>query len=62
MTFLPTLNAFGSYQLYDKEIFQFGANGYLFGAELKWDILEGNKALWENSKDTSDLREIKTRI
>jgi outer membrane protein TolC len=50
MTFLPTLNAFGSYQLYDKEIFQFGASGYLFGATLKWDILEGTKRFGKTQK------------
>ena len=50
MTFLPTLNAFGSYQLYDDQIFQFGADGYLFGAELKWDILQGTKRFGKAQK------------
>ncbi|SFT00269.1 Outer membrane protein TolC [Zhouia amylolytica] len=59
MAFLPSLNAFGSYELYDDEIFNAGANGYVFGAQLKWDILEGSsrfgksqksKALYEKSK------------
>ncbi|WP_370391667.1 TolC family protein [uncultured Winogradskyella sp.] len=43
MSFLPTLNAFGNYQLFDDNLFQFGANGYLIGAELKWNILNGTK-------------------
>ncbi|APY10187.1 transporter [Seonamhaeicola sp. S2-3] len=43
MSFLPKLNAFGSYELYDDEIFQTGANGYLFGAQLSWDIFQGSK-------------------
>jgi outer membrane protein TolC len=37
MTFLPTLNAFGSYQLYDDSLFQFGADGYLIGARTKME-------------------------
>jgi outer membrane protein TolC len=59
MSFLPTLNAFGNYQLFDDNLFQFGANGYLIGAELKWNILNGtqrfgksktSRATYEKSK------------
>jgi outer membrane protein TolC len=59
MTFLPTLNAFGSYELYDDQIFQGDASGYLVGAQLKWNIFEGStrfakskqsKAQFEKSK------------
>lgn len=59
MAFLPTLNAFGSYELYDDQIFQGSANGYLVGAQLKWNIFEGatrfakskqSKAQFEKSK------------
>mgnify|MGYP001099746001 CR=1 FL=1 len=39
--FLPTLNAFGTYELYDDAPFQFGASGYTLGAQLSWNILEG---------------------
>lgn len=59
MTFLPTLNAFGSYQLYDKEIFQFGADGYLFGAELKWNILEGTKRFGKTQKTRATFEKSK---
>ena len=59
MTFLPTLNAFGSYQLYDKEIFQFGANGYVFGAELKWNILEGTKRFGKTQKTRATFEKSK---
>ena len=50
MTFLPTLNAFGSYQLFDDNLFQFGADGYLIGAALKWDILKGSKRIGKVKK------------
>ena len=43
MSFLPRLNAFGSYELYDDQVFQFGASGYTLGAQLSWNILDGSK-------------------
>ena len=43
MAFLPRLNLFGSYQMYDNNIFDGGADGYLIGAELSWDIFQGSK-------------------
>jgi outer membrane protein TolC len=43
MTFLPRLNAFGSYELHDDKFFQADANGYLIGAQLSWDIFNGSK-------------------
>ena len=39
---LPKLNAFGSYQLNDKRMLGFGANAYLAGVQLTWDIFKGN--------------------
>lgn len=59
LAFLPRLNAFGSYELYDDKVFQGDANGYLFGAQLTWDIFQGaqrfgkvekSKAQFEKSK------------
>ena len=43
MSLLPRLNAFGSYELYDDEIFSGDASGYLAGIQLKWDLFEGYK-------------------
>ena len=59
MSFLPRLNAFGSYELYDEKLLSFSANGYLVGAQLSWDIFKGfkrsgktqeSKAKYEKSK------------
>lgn len=52
MSFLPRLNAFGIYELYDTEIFQFGANGYTVGAQLSWNLFDGYKSIgkFEKSK------------
>jgi outer membrane protein TolC len=40
-SFLPRLNAFGKYQLYDDELLQADANGYLIGAQLQWQLFKG---------------------
>ncbi|MAP80791.1 MAG: transporter [Aequorivita sp.] len=50
MSFLPRLNAFGSYELYDDEIFQADANGYLVGAALTWNLFEGSKRFGKTQK------------
>ncbi|MES1226741.1 MAG: TolC family protein, partial [Bacteroidota bacterium] len=41
-SYLPKLNAFGSYQLNDNSMFGFGANAYLAGVQLSWNIFKGN--------------------
>lgn len=52
MNFVPRLNAFGRYQLYDDEIFQADASGYLVGVQLSWTLFKGyqNLATAEKSK------------
>ncbi|MEZ4838596.1 TolC family protein [Flavobacterium sp.] len=50
MSFLPRLNAFGSYELYDTEIFQFGASGYTVGAQLSWNLFNGYKSIGKFEK------------
>lgn len=59
MSFLPRLNAFGSYELYDDQIFQGGANGYIFGAQLSWNILEGTKRFGKAQKSRSEFEHSK---
>ncbi|WP_452226180.1 TolC family protein [Lacinutrix cladophorae] len=59
MAFLPRLNAFGSYELYDDQIFQGDANGYLFGAQLSWDIFQGSKRFGKAQKSKSELEKSK---
>ncbi|WP_313114996.1 TolC family protein [Aequorivita sediminis] len=55
MSFLPRLNAFGSYELYDDEIFQADANGYLFGAALTWNLFEGSKRFGKTQKSKAEF-------
>lgn len=50
MKFLPTINAFGSYQLYDDQLFGLDASGYLIGAKLSWSLFDGYKSAGKMSK------------
>ena len=50
MSFLPRLNAFGSYELYDNKIFNGDASGYVVGAQLSWDIFKGSKRFGKAQK------------
>jgi outer membrane protein TolC len=53
MSYLPKLNAFGSYQLNDSRMLGFGANAYLAGIQISWDIFKGNRT--KNSIVTQTL-------
>jgi len=59
MAFLPRLNAFGSYELYDDQIFQADANGYLFGAQLSWGIFQGSKRFGKAKKSKAEFEKSK---
>ncbi len=50
MTFLPRLNAFGNYQMYDDQLFGTNAKGYLVGAQLSWTLFDGYKSLGQLQK------------
>jgi outer membrane protein TolC len=59
MAFLPRLNAFGSYEMYDNNAFQGNANGYLVGAQLSWDIFKGAKRFGKAEKSKAELEKSK---
>ena len=48
--FLPRLNAFGNYQLYDSQFLSTNAKGYLIGAQLSWDVFDGYKHIGKTQK------------
>ena len=50
MSFLPRLNAFGSFELYDDQIFSADANAYLVGVSLTWDIFQGSRRVGKTQK------------
>ncbi|EDM44993.1 outer membrane efflux family protein, putative [unidentified eubacterium SCB49] len=56
MAFYPSLNAFGSYELYDDQLFQGSANGYLLGAQLKWDLFQGAKRFGKVQKSQAEFQ------
>lgn len=62
MAFLPRLNAFGSYELYDNEIFQADATGYLVGASLSWNILEGAQRFAKSKKSKASFEKSKLEL
>lgn len=56
MGFLPRLNAFGSYELYDKNILGTSAKGYLVGAQLSWNVFDGFKTIGKFDKAKADFQ------
>ena len=62
MSFFPRLNAFGTYELHDDEVFQGDADGYLFGAELKWNIFEGSKRFGKAQKSKAEYEKSKLEL
>ncbi|WP_299336268.1 TolC family protein [uncultured Psychroserpens sp.] len=59
MAFLPRLNAFGSYEFYDEQLFQANANGYVIGAQLSWDIFQGSKRFGKVQKSKAEYEKSK---
>ena len=59
MAFLPRLNAFGSYEIYDNNLFQGNSNGYIIGIQLSWDILQGSKRLGKAQKSKAEFEKSK---
>ncbi|SNR75421.1 Outer membrane protein TolC [Lutibacter agarilyticus] len=55
MGYVPRLNAFGSYEMYDKDIFQVNSGGYLVGAQLSWNVFEGYKRVGETQKTKAEF-------
>lgn len=60
MGFLPRLNAFGSYELYDTKIFQTRAKGYTVGAQLSWSVFDGYKTIGKYQKAKADYDKAQT--
>ena len=59
MAFLPRLNAFGSYELYDDNLFQTNASGYIVGAQLSWNVFEGSKRFGKAQKSKAEYERSK---
>jgi outer membrane protein TolC len=61
-TYLPRLNAFGSYQLNDRKLFGFGAGAYLAGIRLSWDIFKGNSTKNSIAKQTLEQNRLAVQL
>ncbi|MER3319224.1 MAG: TolC family protein [Allomuricauda sp.] len=59
MTFLPRLNAFASYEMYDDQIFQADAKGYIIGASLSWDVFKGSQRFARAGKSKTSYEKAK---
>lgn len=60
--FLPRLNAFGSFEMYDNKVAQFNANGYLAGIQLSWNVFDGLKSKSEQEKYKAERSKAQTEI
>lgn len=56
MSFLPRLNAFGSYELYDTTLLGTKAKGYVVGAQLSWSVFDGFKSIGKLEKAQADFQ------
>ena len=54
-SYLPRLNAFGSYEMYDQTLFGTSAKGYTVGAQLSWDLFEGFKRIGKIQKSKAEF-------
>jgi outer membrane protein TolC len=60
MKFLPRLNAFGSYELYDTKLFNMRAYGYTIGAQLSWNLFDGYKSIGKMERAKVDYQKART--
>jgi outer membrane protein TolC len=56
MSFLPRLNAFGNYELYDTTLLGTKAKGYVVGAQLSWSVFDGFKSIGKLEKAQADFQ------
>ena len=62
MSWLPKLNAFGSYQLNDRRLLGFGASAYVAGVQVKWDIFKGNSTKNSIAKQTLERNKLSEQL
>ncbi len=62
MSYLPKLNAFGSYQFNDSHMLGFGAGAYFAGVQLSWDIFKGNSTKNNIATQTLERNKLSTEL
>lgn len=53
--FAPSINAFGQYEINDSEIFKGGADNYVIGMQLSWNLFNGNQNRKDVQKSKAEL-------
>lgn len=61
-TYLPRLNAFGSFQWNDKALTGFGAHSWLAGMNLSWDIFRGNSTRNKISTQIAETQKMREQL
>lgn len=62
MSYLPRLNAFGSYELYDNSAFKGNADGYIIGAQLSWNLFDGFKRVGKTQKAKAEFEKAQINL
>jgi outer membrane protein TolC len=62
MSYLPKLNAFGSFQLHDKQLTGFGSDSYVAGIQLSWNIFEGNTRKFKLKSQKLQYEKMETEL
>ncbi|HZL09156.1 MAG TPA: TolC family protein [Prolixibacteraceae bacterium] len=62
MSYLPKLNAFGSYQFHDKKLAGFGSDSYLAGIQLSWNIFDGNTRRFKLKSRMLETEKLETEL
>jgi outer membrane protein TolC len=62
MGYLPRLNAFGSYELYDTAFLGTAAKGYTVGAQLSWNVFDGYKTIGKAQKSKAEYQKASAEL
>lgn len=61
-TFVPRINAFGNYAFNDTQLFGTGADNYLVGVQLRWDLFKGGKQLGSVQKARFEMQHAELQL
>lgn len=59
LSFVPKINAFGTYSLSDSKAFGFNQNSYLLGINLSWNLFSGNRNISKLRSSTFQRNKMK---
>lgn len=59
---VPRINAFGAYEMNDKNLVGFGASNYIVGVQMAWNIFDGNKSISKTKKSKLEYMKAKDEI